>query len=47
MLGRILLIAIGILILFLILSLLTSYIRLRNKLREVEMEKYKRDRNNS
>jgi hypothetical protein len=47
MLGRILLIAIGILILFLILSLLTSYIRLRNKLREVEMEKYKRDKNNS
>jgi hypothetical protein len=47
MLGRILLIAIGILILFTILSLLTSYIRLRNKLREVEMEKYKRDRNNS
>jgi hypothetical protein len=47
MLGRILLIAIGILILFLILSLLTSYIRLRNKLREVEMEKYKRDRNNT
>jgi hypothetical protein len=47
MLGRILLIAIGILILFIILSLLTSYIRLRNKLREVEMEKYKRDRNNS
>jgi hypothetical protein len=47
MLGRILLIAIGILILFIILSLLTSYIRLRNKLREVEMEKYKRDKNNS
>jgi hypothetical protein len=47
MLGRILLIAIGTLILFIILSLLTSYIRLRNKLREVEMEKYKRDRNNS
>jgi len=41
MLGRILVIAVIVLLLFLTLSVVTSYIKLRNKLKELEAEKYK------
>jgi len=42
MLGRILVIAVIVLLLFLTLSVVTSYIKLRNKLKELEAEKYKK-----